>query len=32
MAYGWLAWRTSSIVWGSIAYVYFLTLVTVAAG
>jgi hypothetical protein len=32
MAYGWLAWRTSSIVWGAIAHVYILTLVTVAAG
>jgi hypothetical protein len=32
MAYGWLAWRTQSIVWGSIAHVYILTLVTVAAG
>ena len=30
MAYGWLAWRTGSIVWGSIAHVYILTLVTVA--
>lgn len=32
LAYGWLAWRTRSIVWGSIAHVYILTLVTVAAG
>ena len=32
MAYGWLAWRTQSIVWGSIAHVYIVTLVTVAAG
>ncbi len=31
MSYGWLAWRTGSIVWGSIAHVYILTLVTVAA-
>lgn len=31
LAYGWLAWRTRSIVWGSIAHVYILTLVTVAA-
>jgi hypothetical protein len=33
MVYGWLAWRTGSIVWGSIGHVYILTLVTaVAAG
>jgi membrane protease YdiL (CAAX protease family) len=33
MAYGWLAWRTGSIVWGSIAHVYILTLaIVVAAG
>lgn len=31
LAYGWLAWRTRSIVWGSIAHVYILMLVTVAA-
>jgi membrane protease YdiL (CAAX protease family) len=31
LAYGWLAWRTRSIVWGSIAHVYILTLVTMAA-
>ena len=31
MVYGWLAWRTGSIVWGSIGHVYILTLVTVAA-
>ncbi len=31
LAYGWLAWRTRSIVWGSIAHVYILVLVTVAA-
>jgi membrane protease YdiL (CAAX protease family) len=31
MVYGWLAWRTGSIVWGAIAHVYILTLVTVAA-
>lgn len=30
-AYGWLAWRTRSILWGSIAHVYILSLVTVAA-
>lgn len=33
MAYGWLAWRTRSILWGSIAHVYILTLaILVAAG
>jgi hypothetical protein len=32
LIYGWLAWRTGSIVWGSIGHVYILTLVTVAAG
>jgi membrane protease YdiL (CAAX protease family) len=32
LVYGWLAWRTGSIVWGSIGHVYILTLVTVAAG
>jgi hypothetical protein len=32
LIYGWLAWRTSSIVWGAIGHVYILTLVTVAAG
>lgn len=31
LAYGWLAWRTRSIVWGSIAHVYILSLVTMAA-
>jgi membrane protease YdiL (CAAX protease family) len=31
LAYGWLAWRTRSIVWGSIAHVYILSLVTLAA-
>jgi hypothetical protein len=31
MVYGWLAWRTGSIVWGSIGHVYILTLVTVFA-
>ena len=31
MAYGWLAWRTESVVWGAIAHVYILTLVTVAS-
>jgi hypothetical protein len=32
LVYGWLAWRTGSIVWGSIGHVYILTLLTVAAG
>ena len=32
MAYGWLAWRTGSVVWGTIAHVYILTLVTLASG
>ena len=32
MAYGWLAWRTGSIVWGAIAHVYILTLLIAAAG
>lgn len=31
LVYGWLAWRTGSIVWGSIGHVYILTLVTFAA-
>ena len=31
LAYGWLAWRTASVAWGSVAHVYILTLVTVAA-
>jgi membrane protease YdiL (CAAX protease family) len=31
LAYGWLAWRTRSILWGSIAHVYIVTLVTLAA-
>jgi membrane protease YdiL (CAAX protease family) len=31
MAYGWLAWRTGSIVWGAIAHTYILTLVMAAA-
>ena len=30
LVYGWLAWRTRSIVWGSIGHTYILTLVTVA--
>jgi len=31
MLYGWLAWRTSSIVWGALAHTYILTLLTAAA-
>lgn len=31
LAYGWLAWRTRSILWGSIGHVYILSLVTLAA-
>ena len=31
LVYGWLAWRTRSIVWGTIGHVYVMTLVTVAA-
>jgi membrane protease YdiL (CAAX protease family) len=31
MLYGWLAWRTGSIVWGAIAHTYILTLVMAAA-
>jgi membrane protease YdiL (CAAX protease family) len=31
MVYGWLAWRTSSIVWGALAHTYILTLLTAAA-
>ena len=31
MAYGWLAWRSGSIVWGALAHVYIVTLVTAAA-
>ena len=31
LVYGWLAWRTRSIVWGTIGHVYIVTLVTVAA-
>lgn len=31
LVYGWLAWRTRSIVWGSIGHTYILTLVTLAA-
>ncbi len=31
MVYGWLAWRTGSIVWGAIAHTYIVTLVMAAA-
>ncbi|HEX5013040.1 MAG TPA: CPBP family intramembrane glutamic endopeptidase, partial [Candidatus Limnocylindrales bacterium] len=31
MLYGWLAWRTRSIVWGALAHTYILTLLTAAA-
>jgi membrane protease YdiL (CAAX protease family) len=31
LVYGWVAWRTRSIVWGAIAHVYIVTLVTLAA-
>ncbi len=30
--YGWLTWRTGSIVWGTLAHVYIVTLIIVAAG
>lgn len=32
LIYGWLAWRTRSILWGTIGHVYILTLVIAAAG
>ncbi len=32
LAYGWLAWRTRSILWGTIGHVYILSLVIAAAG
>jgi len=31
LVYGWLAWRTRSILWGSIGHTYILTLLTLAA-
>ncbi len=31
LVYGWLAWRTRSIVWGSIGHTYILTLLILAA-
>ncbi|GAC1663697.1 MAG: hypothetical protein NVS9B8_03110 [Candidatus Limnocylindrales bacterium] len=30
--YGWLTWRTGSVLWGALAHVYIVTLVIVAAG
>jgi membrane protease YdiL (CAAX protease family) len=32
LAYGWLAWRTGSILWGAAAHIYILTLLIVIAG
>jgi membrane protease YdiL (CAAX protease family) len=32
LLYGWLAWRTGSIVWGAAAHVYIVTLAMAAAG
>ena len=31
LVYGWLTWRTRSILWGTIGHVYIVTLVTIAA-
>ena len=31
LVYGWLAWRTGSIVWGALGHTYILALVTLAA-
>jgi membrane protease YdiL (CAAX protease family) len=31
LIYGWLAWRTRSILWGALGHTYILTLVTIAA-
>ena len=31
LVYGWLAWRTRSIVWGALGHTYIVTLVTLAA-
>ena len=30
--YGWLTWRTRSVLWGALAHVYIVTLIIVAAG
>jgi membrane protease YdiL (CAAX protease family) len=32
LAYGWLVWRTGSIVWSAAAHVYIVTLLLIAAG
>jgi membrane protease YdiL (CAAX protease family) len=32
LVYGWLAWRTGSILWGAAAHIYILTLLIVIAG
>ena len=32
LVYGWLAWRTRSILWGTIGHVYILSLVIIATG
>jgi hypothetical protein len=32
MLYGWLAWRTGSILWGAAAHTFILTLVVLLAG
>jgi membrane protease YdiL (CAAX protease family) len=32
MIYGWLAWRTGSILWGAAAHIYILTLLIIVAG
>jgi membrane protease YdiL (CAAX protease family) len=32
LVYGWLAWRTRSILWGTIGHIYIVTLVIIAAG
>jgi membrane protease YdiL (CAAX protease family) len=31
LVYGWLAWRTRSILWGTIGHIYIMTLIIVAA-
>jgi membrane protease YdiL (CAAX protease family) len=30
--YGWLTWRTRSVLWGALAHIYIVTLIIVAAG
>ena len=32
MLYGWVAWRTGSVLWGALAHVYILTLLIAVAG